>query len=119
MQAFAIFDPCFAKNLNPDQANEHLECLLSHYGKLEKDNTIENVDVNCHANINPEQARIEWVVFDNIMKENCASPRNKRKSALSFYKDCLHPCKDAYPNICKLAVIGLVIPVTSIECEIG
>lgn len=40
-------------------------------------------------------------------------------TASEVFKNLIHPRREAFPNLSKLAAISLTIPVTSVECERG
>ncbi|XP_076334404.1 zinc finger protein 862-like isoform X1 [Tachypleus tridentatus] len=37
----------------------------------------------------------------------------------SFYKEYIHQTRQTFPNLSQLAAVGLLIPITSVDCERG
>ena len=94
MSCFAVFSP---KAVTHDFNN--LDTLCKHFSHL----------------INRNDALVEFTMLEEIMK----TPAYKSMDAAEFYKAYIHPNRNSVPNLAALAAIGLIVPVTSVDCERG
>ncbi len=97
MQSFQIFSPRDVPQ--PLQQMNCLELLLQRFSPF----------------INREDALLEWQLLQlMVIKEE-----HRHMNLAQFYEKYLHINRKTFPNLAKLAAIGTIIPVTSVECERG
>ena len=96
------FQPLIPKDsrlLSHEEATSKIERLCQHYD----------------AFIYREAAMAEWVILAHVLQRPMHANINM--------KDCvthiLYPSQDTYPNLSRLAAIGITLPMTSVNCGRG
>lgn len=101
--AFSIFDSTnWPDQYIPGFGEEQINELVDHY----------------HAVVDKECALGEWKTFVTAVQEK---PDLKGKDSRELLTALvrLPSLQDIFPNLCKLAIIALVIPMSSADCERG
>jgi len=105
LSAFAVFDPSpVSSHTNEDkekQSQERLETLASHYGTGED------------APVNAEELCKEWESFSLMLADHYSKAKT-REVLRDVASDKLQP---VYPQLARLATIGLAIPFSTADCE--
>ncbi|XP_076321077.1 uncharacterized protein LOC143230801 [Tachypleus tridentatus] len=96
MSFFSIFSPCHSRAVSDE---DDLKKLIQHFSPF----------------VNEDEALTEWLLLRNIMEQDAHKNRNMK----SFYKEYIHQTYQTFPNLSQLAATGLIIPVTSVDCEQG
>ena len=115
--ALSIFNPNTFPNTVKAKATfggERLTVLLNHFGEKRGSNT---------PPICPVEAKKEWSLFKNHMFANAeASPEDESPFTASSLAEQMLSSEQMlreFPNMTKLMAIGIVLPVSSVECERG
>lgn len=58
---------------------------------------------------------VEWALLAAVIRD----PQYRSLDLIGFLQDVLHPRKESYPNMARLAAIGVTLPMTSVNCERG
>ena len=85
--------------LSSEEAKAKIARLCDHYD--------EHVDKSA--------AMTEWHLLAHVIRQ----PVYQHLDMQGCLKHVLHPYDNTYPNIVKLAAIGVTLPVTSVDCERG
>ena len=107
LEAFSVFDASAIPEeleLHGSHGQSALQVLTDHYGP--------------HNVVNPEAAKSELKIFNSVVAANRElkqlPPRELMTQILSTTE-----LKTMFPNLCKLAAIGLLLPMSTVDCERG
>jgi hypothetical protein len=98
LDAFCIFDPSQQKEVN----SPRLQVLIDHYC------------LNNHTIIEEDGVRAEWELFQVLLSTTYASLSHYEVMKLVVGNETL---RLIYPNLCKLAQICLILPLSTADCE--
>ena len=104
LEAFSIFDPKVMEQQTQPQLLEKLDIILTHYGPhnvLESDATI--YEYQCFSKSVLSTAHLKDKSTHELMAKLTSNAQ----------------LLDMFPNLAKLAAIGLIIPMSTADCERG
>jgi hypothetical protein len=83
---------------------DSLQILTDHYGP--------------HSIVNPEASRVELKTFNSIVASNVGMKEMTSRGLMSHLLK-VKELSIMFPNLTKLAAIGLLLPVSTVDCERG
>ena len=107
LEGFSIFDASnipLDLSLQPNHGSEHLATLLDHYGT--------------HGVVDSQATKLEFRTFNIVIASNPGLKQLTMRQLMS------HVIKTPefnvmFPNLMKLATIGLLLPMSTVDCERG
>ncbi|XP_006824225.1 zinc finger protein 862-like [Saccoglossus kowalevskii] len=104
LQAFSIFDPSLLEKddsgrLDDTLQQQHLETLSTHYSDI----------------LSSEEMAREWEMMKNLMVDD----QHSSFTCTQMMNKVVKQYKDVFVNLYKLAVIGLIVPMSTADCERG
>ena len=99
MSIFDVLNPCSMQEVEDKDEITKFENLLKRYQDY----------------VSTKDSQEEWLIVKEIMKED----KYKEMDMQQFFKKVLHKRRSTFPNIARLAAIGISIPLTSVDCERG
>ena len=107
LEGFSIFDASnipLDLSLQPNHGSEHLATLLDHYGT--------------HGVVDSQATKLEFRTFNSVIASN---PRLKQLTMRQLMGHVIKTpeCNVTFPNLMKLATIGLLLPMSTVDCERG
>ena len=107
LEGFSIFDPSAIPlnlSLQPNHGSENLHVLIDYYGT--------------HNIIDSQATKTELRIFDSVVASNFELKQ------LTIQQLMRHIIKNPeynvmFPNLSKLAAIGLLLPMSTVDCERG
>ncbi len=94
-----------------DYGNDKLGILIDHYGS----DRVSRTSVKSEAIINPADTRMEWAMVKKVVLEQ----RYPRDSTSQLWMIIQSNHGETFPNLIRLAQIGLVVPLHTADCERG
>jgi hypothetical protein len=107
LDGFRIFDPIDMPQdllLHATHGFDSLQILTDHYGP--------------HSIVNPEASRVELKTFNSIVASNVGMKEMTSRGLMSHLLK-VKELSIMFPNLTKLAAIGLLLPVSTVDCERG
>ena len=104
LEAFSIYDPSVMEEQSTSQLQEKLETLIAHYGSqgvISSDSTV--CEYQCFSRSVLSTPHLKDLSTHDLMSKLTANEQ----------------LKDMFPNLAKLAAIGLIIPMSTADCERG
>ncbi len=107
LEGFEIFNPSKVPrdlSLQARHGVDKLEVLLAHYG--------------AHNVVDPDSARQELKIFNSVVASNLELKKMSTHELMGHLLK-VSELKLMFPNLYKLAAIGLLLPMSSVDCERG
>ena len=107
LEGFSVFNPNTIPqqlSLQPNHNSDKLQILIDHYGP--------------HSVIDSETTKQELKTFNSVV---AANPELKQLKMCDLITHVIKTPEFSkmFPNLAKLAAIGLLLPVTTVDCERG
>ena len=107
LEGFSIFDPSAIPldlSLQPNHGSENLQVLIDHYGT--------------HNIIDSQATKTELRTFNSVVASNSEL---KQLTIQQLMRHVIKPPEYnvMFPNLFKLAAIGLLLPMSTVDCERG
>ena len=107
LEGFSIFDPHTIPvdlSLQPNHNKENVEVLIAHYGS--------------HGVVDGEATRTKLRTFNSVVAVN---PELKQLTQQQLMCHIIKAPEFGmmFPSLAKLAAIGLLLPVSTVDCEHG
>ena len=107
LEAFSLFDASTIPEeleLHGSHGQSELQVLIDHYGP--------------HNVVHPEAAKSKLKVFNSIVAANRELKQLTSRELMTRMLNATE-LKTMFPNLYKLAAIGLLLPMSTVDCERG